>query len=275
MSDTSSEPYDPSMEALRDESNFYRWKSRITRHLQFLKLFKIVQGTVPRPVSSPSASSSSDDTAEQVQWDLSSAHAWHFIYSRVAPNIQATISSTCTAPEGWEMLMQRYHRRDTGSLLRSLGAVTNLRLYEGESISEHVDAFRHAWFDLMMRTIDAPPVVEGVPTSLETSLKVMAGSQLCQSQVLIDSLPVDMIVLGWDLQEHHGAELCSWHVNRKLMDLHERREHVKAVEAQKAAEEDCTWCRSRGLESGGHSWKDCRGLRKFNKGKANGRGGRA
>lgn len=78
MSDTSSEPYDPTIEPLRDESNFYMWKFEMTHHLRFLNLLKIVRGTIPRPATAASTPdppspvsppSKSKRTREQQQWD--------------------------------------------------------------------------------------------------------------------------------------------------------------------------------------------------------------
>lgn len=202
-----------------------------------------------------------------------------FIHTRVAPAIQSTIRFYATAPEMWAALMQRYHRRDAYSLLRSLSGITNLHLSEDESIAEHVTAFNAAWFELSMRTGDAPPAVPGVQSSLETVLGAFAHSDRCKADVLIASLPIDLITLGWDLRDRHGAELHSHHVSRKLMDLHEMRDRHKALDAARAAEEeaeDCTWCRSRGYDSAGHGWRECGRLRNFqNKGKAKGCGRRA
>lgn len=271
MSDTSSEPYDPPMEPLHGESNFYIWKSVILLHLGYLRLKKIVLGTVPRPPTPASSSSSSappSETHEQRKWDLNSAQAIIFIHNRVEPSLQGLISFSSTAPEVWKTLMQIYHRSEPTILMRSLGAITHMRLDDNESIAEHLEAFGKAWFDLRMRTADAPPVVEGVQSSLETALKVLAGSELCEAEVLINSLPMDTWMIGWDLRDRHGADLRTWHVSRKLMDIHEKRERKRkvaeeAAAAAAAAAEDCTWCRSRGYESAGHRWKECRRLRKF------------
>lgn len=144
MSDTSSEAYDPVMEPLRGESNYYMWKSEILLHLGYLGLDDIVLGTVLRPVTPACSSSSSalpKKTSEQRQWDVSSAQAMFFIYRRVAPSLQGAISFSSTAPEVWQTLMLRYHRHDPTILMRSLGAITDLRLGDDESIDAHVTAF--------------------------------------------------------------------------------------------------------------------------------------
>lgn len=132
-----------------------------------------------------------------------------------------------------------------------------------------------------MRTKDAPPVVEGVQSSLETALRVLASSELCKADVLINSLSVDLWELGSNLREHYGAQLCSSHVSAKLTELHEIRESRMKVEAAEAAEaveavEDCTWCRSKKIPSAGHGWRDCRRLRRFqNRKQSNAPGRRA
>lgn len=279
MSDTSSEPYDPPMEPLHGDSNFYIWKSVILLHLGSLGLDNIVLGTAPRPPTLTSFSSSStppEKTHEQTQWDVSSAQAIIFIYNRLEPSLQALISFSSTAPEIWQTLMQRYHQHEPVMLMRSLQAITNLRLGEDESIAEHLKEFEDAWFDLRMRTEDGPPVVEGAQNTLETVLSTLAKSEQCKAEVLINSLSMDLLMLGYNLREHHGAELRSWHVSLKLTEMHEIQKRIKAEEEEEEALEDCTWCRSRGYGSAGHTWKECRRLRRFKKQeKANARGRRA
>lgn len=278
MSDTS-EPYDPIIQPLRDETNFYAWKFDITLHLEYLNLSDIVFGTVPRPPTP--ASSSSTRTPEQKQWDLASSRALLFIYMRLSPSIQASISLPSTAPKVWKMLMREFHRQETTVLMRGLGAITGLHLREGESITEHLKAFEDAWFELRMRTEDAPPIVDGAQTSLETALRILTASELCKAELLINTLSVDRCLVGWDLRDRHGAELRSQHVTGKLMEIHElresrkRREKVAAAAAVEATR-DCTWCRSRGYASAGHGWRKCRRLEKFQtEKKSNARGRKA
>lgn len=273
MSDTSSEIYNPTIEALRDESNFYRWKSDITFHLKVLGLTDIVRGAVPRPPtpapSSP-ASAPSNKTPEQMAWESSSARALCFIFSHVAPNLQSYILIFKTAPEAWESLMVLYHRPDPASLLRSLNTVSNLRLSEGQPIPEHLAAFEDAWFDLKMRSGDAPPAVAGTVKSLETVLAELAGSEQCKAEYLIESLTEDLWLLAFNMRQKYGAELRYVQVYGRLMQLHAMRERQKDIareqeeqEVQAVEEEDCTWCRSRGFESAGHGWKACGRLRQF------------
>lgn len=117
--------------------------------------------------------------------------------------------------------MQRYHRHQPVMLLRSLGAITDLRLGDDESIAEHLKVFENAWFDLRMRAEDGPPVVEGAENTLETVLSTLAKSELCKADVLINSLSKDLFMLGFNLREHYRVELRSWHVSRKLTEMHE------------------------------------------------------
>lgn len=266
MSDTPSELYDPPMEPLHGESNFYSWKCIILLHLHSLDLGDIVLGTESRPPTPASSSSSAshNTTREQRQWDVSSARAIIFIYHRVDPSLQGSISLSSTAPEVWKRLMQRYHKHEPVMLWRSLRAITDLRLGEDESIAEHLEVFEKAWFDLRMRTEDGPPVVEGAENTLETVLSTLAKSELCKAEVLITSLPMDLFMLGFNLRQHYGAELRSWHVSRKLTEMHEIRESITVEEEEEEeAVEDCTWCRSRGYGSAGHTWRECRRLRRF------------
>lgn len=116
-----------------------------------------------------------------------------------------------------------------------------------------------------MRTADVEPG-EG---SLGGSLKVMAASSEVKAAFLINSLPRSMDNVIDNLRIRHGEELKYRDVYHRLLDLHDTRESQrKSDEAAKAKEMDCTWCRSRGFESGGHTWKRCYRLSEFNKKKA-------
>lgn len=270
------EIYDPTMEPLRDESNFYRWKFEMTHHLHVLQFDDIVLGKEPRPDTPPS-SSSSTKTDEQTRWDKDSSNAVYFMRIHVSPELEGLFSFSSTAPEVWKLLNRYFHNRRPRMLLRRLAHITHLRLREGECIAEHLKAFEDAWFDLKMRTADAPPIVEGVQNSLETVLHIMTQSELSKAEMLIDSLPEDMWMIGFRLGESHGVELHSLHVSVALMDLHEQQvsRNQEKEEEEEEAVEDCTWCRSRGYESAGHGWKKCVRLRQFKKEKADGRARRA
>lgn len=111
-----------------------------------------------------------------------------------------------------------------------------------------------------MRTTD---VESGSPGY---SLKVMALCSEVKAAFLIMSLPESMGGVIENLRISHGQDLKYSDVHHRLLDLHDTRESQrKSDEAAKAKEMDCTWCRSRGLESGGHTWKRCYRLSQFKK----------
>lgn len=278
MSDTSSEAYDPVMEPLVGISNFYNWKFTITLQLNVLKLNGIVQGKIPRPPSPTtpaSASSPSDETPEQTEWDNSSIRALCFIHDRVSPTVVDIIGTFATAPDAWKYLMDSFHKRDPTSLLQSLNTISNLRLGNADSIHEFLTTFSEAWSDLRMRTGDAPPAVEGTQNSLETVLAGLARSEQSKIEFLLDSLPSELWNIRFSLRNRYGADLRFSHVYNSLTDVHHNREQAKEIARRAEAAEaatDCTWCRSRGYESVGHVWKECGRLRQFKSRKVASRG---
>lgn len=94
-------------------------------------------------------------------------------------------------------------------------------------------------------------------------------SSEAKAAFLIMSLPESLRGVIENLRIIHDGELEYHDVHHRLLDVHDARERQrKSDEAAKAKEMDCTWCRSRGLESGGHTWKRCYRLRQFKKKKA-------
>lgn len=281
MSDTSSEAFNPTMRPLLGESNYYTWKAEMIVYLRYLRFHDITLGITPRPATPPASPSSPSSSTrspkrprDQLRWDMTSIRACAFIGARVAPSIMAPISYIRTAPELWATLKQHYHHPQPVRLLKSFGTVMSLSLEDGASIAAHLKRFNDAWYDLDMRTEEAPPVGDVKQQSLETALHGLARSELCKAQVMIASLSNDTWEVGWELREKHGAELRSTHVYRRLMDLHEVREarrkrkeeeeaRTKRREEEEAAQRECTWCESRGYKSAGHEWKECRKLRAF------------
>lgn len=266
MSDTSSEAYDPTMEPLRGSSNFYTWKSVTTFHLNYLKLWGITSGKTPRPAS-PSSDDPANITPEQRAWDASDACARYFLIRHVESALVGVISHFTTAEGMWKQLMSIFLERDATSLLSSHQRVYSLRYTDAseESFPEYLRSFDAAWNDLRMRTADAELPVAGTPDSLETALSVLARSEESKIESLAASVPMQMWIMIENLRASHDGVLQYMEVYRALLRMHGRIELRKQEREEELALQalDCTWCRSRGLESEGHEWKQCGRLKEF------------
>lgn len=257
MSDTS-EDQDTDIKPLKDERDFYLWKSMIKLHLVSLELWSITSGATPRPTSDVSP-----PTPAQEAWDRSSLLARCFLGRHLSESIIRHYYFYATAPEVWTALMVRYHRNDTASLLASFTAVSSLRYTDTstESFGDYLDCFGQRWDDLRYRTDDADPPTPGEEASLETALHVVATSDESKREFLVASLPAAMGVFVVELQGRLGGDLDYFRLERELVGYYGRMELGKGK--QEAQGGECTWCRARGLESGGHGWRACARLREF------------
>lgn len=226
------------------------------------------------PTSIPSASQAKTLKSEQKTWDVLDCKAKIVLGRHIESSIMHDrIKTYPTAAEQWNALMRHYHRRDAGTFQRALKGICDIRYSDtsNDSIADHLAAFERSWNILVMCTSDGGPST-AVEDSLETTLKVMARSEEVKAAFLISSLPpsVDEIVLN--LRLLHGQSLMYLHVYRRLSNLHEARELQNSGRARDQASEtqdmDCTWCRSRGYKSTGHTWKRSYRLSQFNKEKA-------
>lgn len=262
MSDTSSDInniYDTGVERLHADSDFYSWKSLITYHLQRLNLWPIVSGALPRPPGPPAAAR----TAEQIAWDQGATEAKYFLYRHVDAATNTMLYAHDAAPAMWTALMSRFHTRDAASLMRSFRALAGLRHSEASgSLRDFLGAFEHAWSTLLGQTADAASLA--APGSLEASLARLVRSEDAKIEFLVSALPAPTRRMAFSLQVRRGSEMRYADLWRLLSELHVLQEMDDAEEAMAMAERmDCSWCRSRGLESVGHHWRACERLKEF------------
>lgn len=278
-SDSDSDDAGKWIEELRGETNFYNWKWDVTLCLQGMRLWEIVSGKTPRPtVAEPEEDPTSTESASALKaaqrtWGKLDLKARFFLHARVVSGLQVDLRQYRTAAEMWSSLIRRFHRQDAVALQRSLDAICHLRYIDtaDNSIKEHLVAFQDHWGVLQGCTEDAESLT-GATGSLATVMKVMGESKELKVALLIGTLPMSMGNLVDNLRITHGESLEFSDVFCRLMDLHEIRESHSQQRARekaaKAQEIDCTWCRSRGLESAGHTWNRCSLLRGFNKEKS-------
>lgn len=262
MSDTSSDVhdvYDIGISSLQDESDFYCWKSTITFHFKQLGFWDIVSGSTPRPAAYAAE-------ALQEAWDRDAVQAKYVLYRHVSADINEFLYPYDTAPAMWDALMRRFHRRDATSILDTFRVISALRYTESgdESIPDYLATFERHWSTLVGQTADADPPVAGPGNSLATTLGSVVRSEESKMEFLIGSLPVTIRRMVLSLQVRHGEEVKYMHLWQLLMRLHVLQEsddrEAALAEAQRL---DCSWCRSRGMESVGHHWRRCEKLLEF------------
>lgn len=262
MSDASSDihdVYDTGIASLQDESDFYRWKSIITLHFKHLGFWDIVSGSTPRPAASA-------PEASQEVWDHDAVQAKYILCRHVSADINQFLYSYDTAPAMWAALMRRFHRRDAPSILVTFRAICALRYTESgdESIPDYLATFERHWSTLVGQTADADPPVAGPGNSLATTLGSVVRSEESKMEFLIGSLPASIRRMVFSLQLRHGEEVKYIHLWQLLMKLHALQESDDREAALARAQRlDCSWCRSRGMESVGHHWKRCEKLLEF------------
>lgn len=257
---------------LQGEHNFTLWKAQAKLHLKALKLWEITSGTTPRPtVVDPELDVSSAEAAiclevAQKAWDKSNERAQCFLTCHIDGDMLSDQLIGGSAPELWTSIMRRFHRQSPILLQCALTAVVNISYTDNSTctIAEHLDAFQRCWMQLVRQTDDVhPPTATNSP--LQTALRATARSSEAKAAFLISSLPKSMEDLVDSLLLRHRDGLKYHHVYDRLMDRHESDERRRAEELKGM---DCTWCKSRGFESAGHTWKRCHRLSEFNKVKA-------
>lgn len=274
---------DVTFESLQGESNFHSWKMTITMYLDIFGLWEVVSGAEPRPAATepevPTAPASASGAAaaleaKQNAWDQTSLKAILFLHKHVERDIKSSVSACRTAPEMWKALMDRYNRRNIMALLEVFRSIVTLRYSDNGqySIAEHVATFERHWYQLVCRTDDATAPAAGDQKSIEMIFKLLAADGDSKATLFIGSLPPSMDNIMDNLRIRHGKSLTYHHVCHRLMDLHfvrekqEKREQVSALsQASKKQDMNCTWCKSRGFSSAGHTWKRCRRLTEFKK----------
>lgn len=267
------------IEPLRDETNFYPWKTQITALLETRKLWALVSGDTPRPPlpASESSTSTAEPTAEQKKWDEDAIEGSIILRDNMKQELCEQYSYLTPGPKIWSSLMGRFHLQDAGSLIRSFEAVTSLRFVEESehTIIEYLEIYNSVWEDFVDRTSDGPPPAAGRQNSLLAALKVVAQSEESKVEYLIDSLPVSLMREVGLMRLRIVGEFGYWELRSLLSNIHARLEYDKRLEATRQVARrnalDCTWCKSRKFKSKGHSWEQCRRLMKHKGIKAKGR----
>lgn len=238
----------------------------VQRHLVHVDLWKIMSGAIPRP--SALESDHLMPTPAQAAWDRSSLLAHVFVDRHITLEVQRYHQHHKTPQALWKALMEHYHQHDARALLKSFNDISSLRYSDPstESFSDYLISFDHHWNDLCFRTDDADPPKEGVADSLETALKVLANSDESKREFVLASIPPSMMLFVINLKYRVGGELNYARLRSELRGydaLLKQYEEEQLEEREELEELDCTWCRSRGLESVGHEWKKCARLRQF------------
>lgn len=281
-SDSDKSEIQPVIEPLRDETNFYRWKTQITALLETRKLWALVSGGIPRPAlpASESPASTAESTPERKKWDDDAIEGAMILRNHMGEELGEKYSYHTPGPAIWSSLMWRFHPQDAASLIRSFETVRSLRFVEEseQTIIEYLEIYDSVWEDFIDRTSDGPAPVAGRQNSLLTALKVVALSEESKAEYLIDSLPISLIREVSLMRPRAAQEFGYWELRNLLRNIHARLEYEKRLAATRQVERrnalDCTWCKSRKFKSKGHSWEQCRRLMKHKGIKAKGCGKR-
>lgn len=230
----------------------------MTYHLQRLGLWAIVSGALPRPDGPPAAVRS----REQENWDRGAEEAKYFLFRHVDAATNTMLYAHDNTPAMWAALLSRFHHHDAASLMRSFRTIAALRYTEAseETLPEYLVSFELHWSKLVGQTADAT----GRANSLESTLAAVVRSEDSKIEFLISSLPSATRRMAFSLQLRLGSEMRYADLLRLLMELHVLQEMDDREEALAEAQRlDCSWCRSRSLESIGHHWRACERLREY------------
>lgn len=96
MSDSSEDYFDPGIQRLKGDSNFYVWKGSVKTQRTIFNYWDITSGATPRPTFLESEASMTMHA--QRAWDLCSVRAMCLISNLLSPKIRNYISLLETAP---------------------------------------------------------------------------------------------------------------------------------------------------------------------------------
>ena len=210
-----------SLPQLEGQSNYTRWAGAIKLALKAYKLWSIIDGTKPRPITKTEKGKESEEsksTAEdQVSWQEQDDQAKAVIMFSVMADDLMTVTDTASAHAAWQALQDLYDRETVNTTINLLKNVTERKLSDGASLQDHLTRFHNGWIRLKDRSQQGKG-------ELCKTLQVLTASNEAKAAFLLISLPSSMDNIVDNLQTKEKVTYEDIRV--KLLDLKIGRAHV-------------------------------------------------
>jgi hypothetical protein len=254
------------------QSNYVLWSNAWKIAFKACRWWNIVNGEIVRPGSNldrkekETEESSTTGTAivSQItndEWDIVNNQAHHMHNTAVDHAILPNIANTETAADAWKTLKDLYDRDTANTTITLLKTVLDRKLEDGAALDNHLNGFNNDWARLQTRT-------SNTRDELGRCLQTLTRSNHAKAAFLLVSLPESMNNIIDNLQTK--GDLTFEDVHSRLLDLNANHSFgnrgEKAYLVEKSGKlnngpKECTWCKKRGFNAKGHTWKECNKLK--------------
>jgi hypothetical protein len=224
---------------------------------------EVVDGTQPQ-ISKGKDVESFTSTAIVDEWTLINKRARVALVQGISAEHLPIIISNTTAHGAWQALKDQYNRDTGNTTISLLKTITDTRLINGGSISEHLTAFTYRWQRLNSRCATSK-------SEIAKALSNFTNSQQVKAAFLLISLPSEMDNIVDNLQMK--ADLSYADIYARLMDFAANKSTSsttddKAYKARSSSastgDKSCTICKKKGQKHEEHTYQECRKLKARN-----------
>lgn len=191
------------------------------------------------------------------------------ILAGVSTDLQRIVASFVSQHESarlaWKALKDKYDHETTISTLELFNSLVELKMNEGDIISDHISNFETTYSHIYNRCSES---------SREEAqhLKLFLGSDSVKTMSLLRTLPLSFENVVDNLMSKDRVTFAD--VNKRLLDIQSSRSSPfgdskayfmkdKPSYNTKKKEKECSWCKSRNKKYLGHRHSECRQLKAF------------
>ncbi|KAI0991646.1 hypothetical protein K3495_g16541, partial [Podosphaera aphanis] len=209
-------------------------------------------------------------STEQKEYDKKNNAALAAILAGVSTDLQRIVAGFVGQPESarlaWQALKNKFDHETTISTLELFNSLVELKMEEGDIISDHISNFETTYAHIFNRCSES---------SREEArhLKNFLASDSVKTMSFLRTLPRSFENVVDNLMSKERLTFAD--VNKRLLDIQASRSSSTDSKAyiindgeshfqrDKKKEKECTWCKARNKKYKGHVHSECRQLKAF------------
>jgi len=201
--------------------NFSQWKFRVQLLLQKLKVFDIINGTLPEPEAEDKEKLSEHEEQLKANWEEKDIIAREAIVMCIADSHLAEVQDLRTAQEMWNALCGRYER-NTASKTYFLRKLINLKMQEGTAVGDHLNSTTDIISKLsaLKAPLKEEYIIAILLNSLPPSWENFVSIHEANDRLTLETLKSKM--LQQELRQKEGKSDIAFLAHHKRHDGHQR-----------------------------------------------------
>ncbi|KAI0993108.1 hypothetical protein K3495_g15076, partial [Podosphaera aphanis] len=223
----------------------------------------------PKAAEAATAETKNARSRDILIYDKKNNSALAAILAGVSSELQRIVASFVSQEESarlaWKALKNKFDHETTISTLELFNSLVELKMAEGDSISDHISNFETTYSHIFNRCSES---------SREEAkhLKLFLDSDSVKTMSLLRTLPPSFENVVDNLMSKDRITFAD--VNKRLLDIQSSRSLTygdskaysvkdKPFHNEKKKEKECTWCKARNKKYQGHQHSECRQLKAF------------